>query len=66
MLNKTLESIDYLETNRRVYDLLTPRGEELMQICKEHLKGVKASLTPIRLASMPNLNDTTLAGDLVY
>ena len=67
MLDKTLESIDFLEKNRTVYFLFTSRGKELITTCKEHLKGIKAKLTPSKkLAAMSNFDDTAILSDLVY
>jgi hypothetical protein len=67
MLEKTFESIDYVERNSTVYSLLTSRGKELITTCKEHLKDVKASYTPTEaLAAMSNLDHTTITSDLVY
>ncbi len=66
MLDKTFESIDYVERNLTVYSLLTSRGKELIMTCKNHLNDIKASFTPFEeLAAMSNLDDTTVASDLI-
>lgn len=66
MLDKAFESIDYVEKNSMVYSLLTPRGEELIKTCKEHLKDIKTSfILSKRLAAVSNFDNATITSNFI-
>ncbi len=69
MLNKTIEAIDSIENNQNIHILLTPRGKELIRVCKEHLKEICPILSlpsSRELAAVSDFNDAAFASNLIY